>query len=377
MAFTVLVVDGEQVDVKPVASRLARHYQVVKAVEGGQARSVLARERVDVVVFAVRTEHGLSELAVLRSTRPSLPVIVIGATRDAALGERSLRLGAAQYLAKPFDEDRLLDVIASAARHRRAEQGQVVLVASPPETFAVLDVVLREEVDCVTVPLAEIVSGRNAYDAAQLVVLDVDGAANALVPTVRALRAQRPRLAIIALTGDVAGTRSLCARSLLAVERVVAKPYRLDQLLDHIGAVLATSGEPLPRWRRFPLPLVEAIHYIAEHYPKSLTTEDIALAGRRSASRLTHLFTDVLGVSVHAFINRVRVEVARSLLAGSRRPLADIAEDVGFSDASHLSRVFTCCEGVRPGEYRRQASRVGSGRHGRTGMRETLGAAPR
>ena len=358
MPFTVLVVDGEKVGVKPVVFMLAEHYRVITAAGDDDMLAVVGRDRVDVVVLAVRTREGLNALSRLRAIRPFLEVILLSASRDPGMVARSLQLGAAHYLAEPFDDGRLLDAIGRAAGRRRAEQARVVLVASRPETLAVLDVVLRQRVDCVTASLREITSGKSPYHAAQLVVLDVDGERNTLVEAVRALRAQVPRVAVLAVTADVAGTRAQCARSSLLLEGLVAKPYRLDHLLDRVATVLTASGEPVALWRRFPLPLVAAIHYIAEHYRQSLTTDDVARAGARSASRLAHLFTEVLDVSVHAFINRVRVEVARSLLVGTARTLPEIAEDVGFSDASHLSRVFTCCEGVRPGEYRRQASLV-------------------
>lgn len=54
-------------------------------------------------------------------------------------------------------------------------------------------------------------------------------------------------------------------------------------------------------------------------------------------------------------MTRVRVAVASRLLAHTYTKLDGIAQVSGFTDASHLSRVFTERMGIRPGEYRRRS----------------------
>ncbi|MEO1086944.1 MAG: AraC family transcriptional regulator, partial [Acidobacteriota bacterium] len=40
--------------------------------------------------------------------------------------------------------------------------------------------------------------------------------------------------------------------------------------------------------------------------------------------------------------------------SGSRRPIADIAVEAGFSDQSHLTRAFKAAFGITPGAWRRR-----------------------
>jgi AraC-like DNA-binding protein len=61
-------------------------------------------------------------------------------------------------------------------------------------------------------------------------------------------------------------------------------------------------------------------------------------------------------MTVKEYVTRLRIEVAKQLLYDRAQTLERIAEKVGFSDASHLSRVFRRYVGYRPGTFRRDIS---------------------
>ena len=54
---------------------------------------------------------------------------------------------------------------------------------------------------------------------------------------------------------------------------------------------------------------------------------------------------------------RIRVDEARRLLSNTERPIADIALETGFTDQSHLTRVFRRVLGETPGDFRRRFRR--------------------
>ena len=58
-------------------------------------------------------------------------------------------------------------------------------------------------------------------------------------------------------------------------------------------------------------------------------------------------------MSPHAYLVRLRLEHAGELIRRGR-PLVDAALETGFSDQSHLTRLFKTHYGVTPGEFRRQ-----------------------
>lgn len=68
------------------------------------------------------------------------------------------------------------------------------------------------------------------------------------------------------------------------------------------------------------------------------------------ASRAFHQF---FGMTAVEFVQRRRVELAASMLAGTELPASRIAHECGFADQSHLTRLFRRYTGVTPREYRR------------------------
>jgi len=67
-------------------------------------------------------------------------------------------------------------------------------------------------------------------------------------------------------------------------------------------------------------------------------------------------FAREVGTTPHAYLLQRRVRLARRLLAAGKAP-ADAAALSGFSDQSHLTRVFARHYGVTPGRYRAHTGR--------------------
>jgi AraC-like DNA-binding protein len=88
----------------------------------------------------------------------------------------------------------------------------------------------------------------------------------------------------------------------------------------------------------------------------------VALAGEVGCAPeyLSRLFRRTYGVSPSEFLLRRRTERARHLLAATRRPIADIAQQLGFYDTSHFARHFRHFSGISPAEFRVRQSEVNS-----------------
>lgn len=70
--------------------------------------------------------------------------------------------------------------------------------------------------------------------------------------------------------------------------------------------------------------------------------------------RFSTEFKRVFAMSPAKFIMSKRLEQARYLILNSNRTLEDIADDLGFSDAFHLSKSFKSGIGISPKEFRTQ-----------------------
>ncbi|MDB5654890.1 MAG: AraC family transcriptional regulator protein [Tardiphaga sp.] len=84
---------------------------------------------------------------------------------------------------------------------------------------------------------------------------------------------------------------------------------------------------------------------------------DIAAASPRNLSRL---FNEHAGMSVIDYVNRMRVALARQMLAGSRLDIETIAERAGFASARQLRRAWGRLHEIPPSRMRNDG--VPSGR---------------
>ncbi|MCH8498981.1 MAG: AraC family transcriptional regulator [Marinobacter sp.] len=79
----------------------------------------------------------------------------------------------------------------------------------------------------------------------------------------------------------------------------------------------------------------------------AMVAEALAMSPRTLTRRLSDE-----GSSFGTLLESVRVEKAEGLLLGSKRPLAHIAEQLGYSDLSSFSRAFKRVKGVSPSKFR-------------------------
>lgn len=95
-----------------------------------------------------------------------------------------------------------------------------------------------------------------------------------------------------------------------------------------------------------------ALDYISANIYSSILISDLADHVNLSESYLSRLFTKEIGMSVHEYINRSKVEKARHLLCHSEYSFIDIANRLAFSSQSHFISIFKKYEGMTPKKYR-------------------------
>ena len=88
----------------------------------------------------------------------------------------------------------------------------------------------------------------------------------------------------------------------------------------------------------------------------NITLEELAAACSLSVSHFTRAFRKTFGLSAHQYLIRLRIERAKSLLAGTVEPLAEIAHLCGFCDQSAFTRAFTRVERMTPSLWRKHNS---------------------
>jgi AraC family transcriptional regulator len=93
--------------------------------------------------------------------------------------------------------------------------------------------------------------------------------------------------------------------------------------------------------------------FIEDRISEDLNVETIAREVGMSPFHFAHAFKAATGMPPHRFVMLRRLEAARALLRNTRLPLAEIAERVGYSSASHFSAGFHKLAGMSPTAYRK------------------------
>ena len=327
---TVLAVDDEPTVREALGLVLDEYCDVLLAADGPSALELLRYRRVDVVLLDLLMPrmHGLDVLPRLLRVDPSLIVIVLTAVIDVATVVRAMKLGAWNYVTKPWETDNLVGFMQQAAREREAAPG-ILLVSDDPATFAPLQLALERHVRVSTTGVAR--AGNSGF-LAKVVVLDPRAAA-AADADVGSVREQFPHASLFLLTD---------------------KPNRLDDVTRAVLQLAGVTGATMVLSE----PVANAIVFMAGHYCEPLVVADVARVVALSEDRLAHIFKETTGFPVKDYLTRLRIAIARRFLTETDAKLDVIAHRVGFADGSSFSRTFIDSAGIRPGEFRRSMRQV-------------------
>jgi len=130
--FTILTVDDEE-PIRRTFKVLLKEYRLRQASSVTEARKILEREQVQLVLLDLSFpgEQGMDFLPEVRRLYPETDVIVVTSNGSATSGVKALKLGALDYMIKPFDKDevrgkvqRLFEEERSRRRIAAYEQGE-------------------------------------------------------------------------------------------------------------------------------------------------------------------------------------------------------------------------------------------------------------
>lgn len=92
--------------------------------------------------------------------------------------------------------------------------------------------------------------------------------------------------------------------------------------------------------------------YVLQELSRPILLEQLAGLLNLSVFQFCRRFRATFGMPPHAWLIKQRVAWAKERLRQGGTPLKEIAMDAGFSDQSHMTRMFRRLIGMTPGEYR-------------------------
>jgi len=155
---------------------------------------------------------------------------------------------------------------------------------------------------------------------------------------------------VIVLTAQVL-TEADMARLNRGVASVLEKGlFSIDEMLAHVESALERSREMGSEAQQL---VRKAMAYLHTHYVEQISAESVARYIGIGEDFLQRCFQQETGVTLATYLDRYRVNEAKTLLTNSEKSIAEIALAVGFSDSKYFGQVFRREVGMSPSVYRR------------------------
>lgn len=96
----------------------------------------------------------------------------------------------------------------------------------------------------------------------------------------------------------------------------------------------------------------KSMFYISQNFNQPITLHDVAKEVNLHPTYFSTLFKQSTGFSFKEYLNMIRIEESKRLLANTNFSIIDIAIASGFDDQSYFSKVFKKYTGMTPKQYR-------------------------
>lgn len=112
----VLIADDEEGIRESLRLILDRDYEIEVAANGEETLAKLAKGRFDLLLLDIKMPRGdgLHVMRTLKEKRITVPVLLLTAYQSVEVAKEGVRLGARDYLSKPFERQQVLDAVRDA-----------------------------------------------------------------------------------------------------------------------------------------------------------------------------------------------------------------------------------------------------------------------
>jgi AraC-like DNA-binding protein len=125
-----------------------------------------------------------------------------------------------------------------------------------------------------------------------------------------------------------------------------------DHAAEPLAAVAVPAGTDRTRIDR-------VLDFLHARYAEPLTIENLADVAALSPSGLHRLFRRHTNMSVTDYLTRLRIGEACAMLSGSGKPVAHIADAVGYNSLANFNRQFKSMKHITPRDYRKRFRSAG------------------
>jgi AraC-like DNA-binding protein len=121
----------------------------------------------------------------------------------------------------------------------------------------------------------------------------------------------------------------------------------LTELLRSVNSILFQAAS-MPDY------IQSIITTLEKNYAINISLDELSTAYSISKYHLEREFRKYIGISVHEYHIRIRINLAKDLLTSTKLPISDIAQMVGIENVSHFINLFKNRVYETPTAYRKQ-----------------------
>ncbi|MCE5286155.1 MAG: response regulator [Pelosinus sp.] len=336
--------------------------------------------------------NGLQFIEQLNRAVQDCIVIIITGHDEFTYAQQAVKLQVFDYLLKPVSRQQLLAVVERAkqelsvlySQHKKMQIANQQLEKSMPYLQAqflndwlgarLLPAEIQEQLDFFSLPfksasvllvikvIEKFNKGEllNKWDN-QLLLFALENI------TEEVCRRYYASYIITSSAGDIVVVGHLKSEELLeltgSLEKYIEKYLKRIVLVqkksvDNPVTELAAAYEEIQRSFReqesfTPIVLLSQKYIEKNYYKEELSLQDLAEEMQISATYLSRLLKQEIGVSFIDYLTQVRVNMAISLMADPHKKIYEIAEQIGYSSQHYFSTAFKKVLGVSPAEYRK------------------------
>lgn len=156
----------------------------------------------------------------------------------------------------------------------------------------------------------------------------------------------------------VAGPTSGCDLYIYLIERfcgagvaqAVARDILYEVQRSYSPGRIGFGGQKLHQ----DVAILQIQQWLEEHFTEKFRFEDMAREHGMSIRNFMRRFQAATGDKPLHYLQRLRIETAKTLLSATRKSIKTISYEVGYDDASFFARLFRQHTELSPNNYRRQ-----------------------
>lgn len=158
-----------------------------------------------------------------------------------------------------------------------------------------------------------------------------------------------------ALSHAIYSHESTNAALKLFLLRLIRQTYSQEQDDGHTSQnCFFNTGKKSGEGKNSDIDLVKILDYIETHLSEQITLNDLTNLVHLDKSYLIARFKKTWGIPPLKYINHLRIERSKVLLAMTDKKATEIAREVGFQSIHYFCRYFKEKEGMTPNEYREE-----------------------